>query len=98
MDVEFADTGLDRLETDQTFTMGLSAAIVKAYRRRIQGIRAARDVRDFYAMRSLNFEKLKGKRQHQYSMRLNDQFRLVVEIAELVEGKKIRIVGIEDYH
>ena len=97
MDVTFADDRLDRLETDPAYTMGLSEALVKKYRMRMQSIRAARDERDFYAQVAMRYEKLKGKRKHQRSMRLNDQFRLILEITDEDE-KRIRIVGIEDYH
>lgn len=98
MEVDFADADLDRLETDPVFNGGYGPAIVKAFRRRLQGIRAAPDERDFYMLRSWHFEKLKGPRQHQYSMRLNDQYRLIVELEGSGNGKRIRIVGIEDYH
>lgn len=98
MDVLFADDDLDRLEVDPAFTKGLSGALVKAYRKRLQMIRSAPDVRDFYALKSLHFEKLKGKRQHQQSMRLNQQFRLIVETSETANNRHIRIIGIEDYH
>ena len=64
----------------------------------MQQIRAAADERDFYAIRSLHFEKLSGRRQDQYSMRLNDQYRLILEIAGGAADKVIVIVGIEDYH
>jgi proteic killer suppression protein len=45
----------------------------------MQYIRAASDERDFYALKSLHYEKLHGKRSHQRSMRLNDQFRLILQ-------------------
>jgi proteic killer suppression protein len=98
MEVEFADDALDSLETNPRFTGRFSRAIVRAYRRRMQQIRAAADERDFYAIRSLHFEKLSGRRQDQYSMRLNDQYRLILEIAGRATDKVIIIVGIEDYH
>jgi len=49
-------------------------------------------------MRSFRFEKLRGKRGHQYSMRLNDQWRLILEMRGKSSDKTIVIVGIEDYH
>lgn len=61
-------------------------------------IRAATDERDFYAMKSLHFEKLKGKRSRQYSMRLNDQWRLILEMEGKGNDKVLVIVAIEDYH
>ena len=73
MDVSFEDERLDRLETDAAFNGGFGSAVVQAFRRRMQQIRAASEERVFYAHRSLRFEKLKGNREGQYSMRLNDQ-------------------------
>ena len=98
MEVTFADGDLDRLETDPSFAMGLPAGIVTAYRKRMQTIRAAVDERDFYNQKSLHFEKLKGKRQHRHSMRLNDRLRLVLELEAASNGKRVKIIGIEDYH
>jgi proteic killer suppression protein len=97
MDVEFVTDDLDRLETDPGFSMGLPPAVVKAYRKRLQGIRAALDERDFYALKSLHFEKLRS-RPHQQSIRLNDQFRLIVELVAASPKKQVRIVGVEDCH
>lgn len=98
MEVQFADDDLDRLETDPAYTMGLSAALVRAYRMRLQGIRAAVDERQFYANKSWRFEKLEGRRDHQRSIRLNDQFRLILELVGTGRDKVVRIVGVEDYH
>lgn len=77
MDVAFKDESLDRLEIDASFSAGFGNAVVKAYRKRMQQIRAARDERTFYAFRSLRFEKLHGDREGQFSMRLSDQWRLI---------------------
>jgi proteic killer suppression protein len=98
MEVEFADTSLDRLETEGKYDAGFPQSIVKAFRKRMQTIRAAPDERVFYALKSLHFEKLKGKRSHQHSMKLNDQWRLTVELKGGDTKKVIVIVGIEDYH
>ena len=98
MDIEFAEEEYDRLETDASFDAGLSTALVKAYRKRLQGLRSALDERDLRAIKSWRFEKLKGDRQHQHSIRLNDQYRLIIELVEHADSKCIRIVGIEDYH
>jgi toxin HigB-1 len=61
MDVAFKDESLDRLETELAFNSGFGDAIVKAYRKRLQQIRAASDERTFYGFRSLHFEKLRGR-------------------------------------
>ena len=98
MEVEFADDDLDRLEVDPRFTAGLQEGVFKAYRKVMQIIRAAPDERDFYALKGLHFEKLQGNRSHQRSMRLNDRWRLIVELRGSAPSKKVRVVGIEDYH
>jgi proteic killer suppression protein len=98
MDVTFKDQSLDRLEVDATYSAGFGNAVVKAYRKRMQQIRAATDERMFYASRALSFEKLKGAREGQYSMRLNDQWRLIVELRGEAPRKTIYVVEIADYH
>lgn len=98
MDVTFASDEFDRLETDPSSGRELPDAVVKMYRRRLQVIRGALDERDFYNLKSLHYEKLKGKRQHQRSMRLNAQWRLILDINESPAGKQVHVVGIEDYH
>ena len=98
MEADFADKDLDRLEVDATFTGGYGPEIVRGYRKVMQAIRAAHDERDLYASRGLRFERLDGKRKHQCSLRINKQWRLIVELEGEASQKRFRIVGIEDYH
>ena len=89
MDVEFAESILRQLETDGECNAGHGVEVVRGFRKVMRFIRSARDERDFGAMRGLRFEKLKGNRSHQYSFRINDQWRLVVQI-EKHEPKECR--------
>lgn len=98
MEVLFNDDRLADLFSNPKATSGVSQAIDRAFRNRIQFILSAKDERDFYAMRGLRFEKLKGARKHQRSMRLNDQWRLIIEFEGEGESKKVIIISIEDYH
>jgi len=98
MDFRFDDDDLEKLYTDPGYNHGLPAAVVAAFYRRMVTIRAAPDERDFYNLKSLHFEKLKGARQHQHSMKLNDQWRLVVELQGKGPDKVLVIISIEDYH
>ena len=98
MEIRFADNSLQILETDASATGGFPPGVVKAYRKRMQVIRAAPDERDFYQLKSLRYEKLQGNRSHQHSMRLNDQYRLVLEYDEEPSKKVVVIRCIEDYH
>jgi toxin HigB-1 len=98
MEVEFKNLDLDRLETDSNFNGGHAQAIVSKFRQRMQLIRAAVDERAFRNLKSLHFERLKGDRSHQYSMRLNDQWRLIIELDKESTPKTVLVIGIEDYH
>jgi len=98
VDVEFDDDNLDRLEIDARHTGGFPSTLVALFRRRLQTIRSAPDERDLYALKSLHFEKLKGPRSHQHSIRLNDQWRLILEFKGKAPNKTVVIMAIEDYH
>lgn len=97
MEVRFKDPSLERLETEPN-DGGYPPGVAKAFRKRMQVIRAAPDERVLYKWKSLQFEKLKGKRVGQYSMRLNDQYRLVTEFEGEGSDKILVVVRIEDYH
>lgn len=98
MEVQFANNDLDHLEIDPNFTAGLSRALVRAFRKRMQIIRAAPDERTLYALKSLHFEKLKGERSHQRSIRLTKKWRLVLELKKDGDKSVVIIIAIEDYH
>lgn len=76
----------------------LSAQVTKAFERVVAVIKAARDERDFYELKSLRFEKLKGDRSEDRSLRLTDQFRLIVRLQNDEQGRYVLICDIEDYH
>ena len=98
MRVRHADRDLESLEADPGFRSEFSENIVKAFRKRMQFIRSARDERDLYALKSNRFEKLKGGRSHQHSIRLNDQMRLILEFEGEAPNKVLVVIAIEDYH
>ena len=98
MEIEFKDPSYDRLETDGSFTMGFQAHIVTLYRKRLALIRAAPDERDFYVLKGLRFEKLKADRLGQYSIRLNDKWRLIIEFLRKEKGKIVVVISVVDYH
>jgi toxin HigB-1 len=89
---------LQRIDEEPDYNGGFDRALVRAFRKRMQFIRAAANETDFYQIKSLHFEKLKGKRSHQHSMRLNDQFRLILEIEKDDHGNTVVVIDIEDYH
>ena len=93
MKVKFADDDLARVECEKNYTAGLGADVVKGFRKAMGAIRAATDSRDLY-FGGLQTEKLKGPRQHQHSVRINKQWRLIIQIKD----ETVDVQGIEDYH
>lgn len=98
MEIVFKNNDLDRLETDSQYTAGFPSEVVTAYRKRIWAIRSATDERDFYVFKSWHSEKLCGNRDHQHSIRLNGQWRLIIEIVKMKPSNVIKIVSVENYH
>lgn len=66
----------------------------KIAKRKLDMINAAADLIDLKTPPSNNLEKLLGKRQHQYSIRINDQYRIAFT---WVDGRA-EDVEIVDYH
>ena len=98
MEVEFDDASLADLEVNAQATAGHGDAVDKGFRKKMQVLRAAVDERDLWALRSLRFEKLKGERSHQHSLRINDQWRIVIELRKESGRTRVAIVSVEDYH
>jgi proteic killer suppression protein len=98
MRIRYSDAKLERLEADPGYDAGFGRSVVRGFRKVIAWIREAVDERDLYALKSLHYEKLQGSRRHQRSLRLNSQFRLIVEVEQTAGGRGLVIVAIEDYH
>lgn len=98
MEVEFDAKQLRTLYTDPRASEGFSEAIVKRFRFVVGLIVSAHDERDFHFLPGLRFEKLKAKRSHQHSFRLNDQWRLIIELRGKGPRKTVGVIEIVDYH
>lgn len=98
MRVEYHDEVLRRLAEEQGYApKGWDPDVIKSYRKKVQLISAVPNERDLYAMRGLRMEKLKGDRQGQSAMRLNDQFRLILTFK--TEGDRVAVLlEVVDYH
>jgi proteic killer suppression protein len=97
LEVEHADPDLARLETDVAFTASFSVPVVKSFRVLMQIIRQASKKNALYQFGGRRLEKLSGNRQHQYSMRLNKKYRLIVEFSG-ADDETIIILGIENHY
>jgi proteic killer suppression protein len=98
MEIRFDDEDLDRLETDPSFSAGLPPEIVKAFRKAVNYIRQAVDERDIRARKAFHFEKLKGERSGEYSLRLNLQWRLIAELEGEAPSKTFVVCGVEKHY
>jgi proteic killer suppression protein len=72
-DPELADAEINLLY------QGKWKPIVVRFRKVLNLIRQVKNEVELHNWKGLHLEKLKGKRSHQHSMRLNDQWRLIVE-------------------
>jgi toxin HigB-1 len=72
------------------------AAFERTTRLKLDRIDAATAVRDLSPLPGNRFERLKGDRKGQYSVRINDQWRLCFEWPEGAKGPSQ--VEIVDYH
>lgn len=98
LEIVVRDKVLLDLATNKNAKSGFPQAVEKKFRLRIQQIMSFIDERELYSIKSLHFEKLKGDRSHQHSMRLNDQWRMILEFEGEAPNKRLIVVGIEDYH
>ena len=98
MRIVFDDGELALIETDEAGTTRLPVGVIKSARRKLTVLRAAIDDRSLRNWKSLHYEKLRGDREGQRSIRLNDQFRMIFELDEDTEPQTITILSIEDYH
>jgi proteic killer suppression protein len=98
MEVVFADPALELIETEDAGQTRLPVAVIKSARRKLTTIRAAPDDRTLRNWKSLHYEKLKGDREGQRSIRLNDQFRMVLTLDEKTTPPTVTVLAIEDYH
>ena len=98
MEVVFADEALALIETERAGETRLSVAVIKSARRKLTVLRAAVDGRSLRNWKSLHYEKLRGARDGQRSIRLNDKYRMVFTLDENTDPQTVTILSIEDYH
>lgn len=100
MRFQFKSKKLIALYTEEKGAHKYPPEVVEAFFDVMGVIDAAKNVNDLYAIKSLHFEKLKGKRgkSEQRSVRLNDQYRLILTIEKDRLGNFILVINIMDYH
>lgn len=95
MEVYFNENALDRLEIDKSYTAGLPPAVVSLYRKRLAHLRAARDERDLLAMRCLQVVLLGTHPGNHYSIGLDDQYDLLIEVRTNSDPRSVQLIAIQ---
>lgn len=77
--MEFRTNSLRRCYQDfASGTKMWGVKIARAYIRRVEIIHAATHIRDLYTIRALRVHQLKGRREGQYAVDLDQQWRVII--------------------
>jgi toxin HigB-1 len=98
MEIEYRDKRLALIPTDRAAESKLPVSVIRSLREKLIVISAAPDERTLRNWKSLHYEQLKGDRRGQKSIRLNQQFRLLLEVDDSRNPPKAILLGVEDYH
>jgi len=97
--MSFRDDELRRLYEEADFRVPrLGPDVVRTFRKKVGFVEAVDSELDLRNYRALHFEKLAGNRKGQHSIRLNDQWRLILTIESDPGGRLVVIIEIVDYH
>ena len=89
---------LELIETEEAGATRLPVSVIQSARRKLTVLRAAIDDMSLRNWKSLHYEKLKGDREGQRSIRVNEKYRMIFELDEKTDPQTIKILAIEDYH
>jgi plasmid maintenance system killer protein len=93
VEVRFGKVQLERSYRDNRLARTLwGEKIARCYVQRIDQLYAAETARELFALRALRLHPLKGERQGQHALRLDDAWRVVVRF----EGERLTIVTVEE--
>lgn len=95
MEIKFEEKYLEELYREgktkskkYRFPKGIPDRYIKA----IDKLRVAERIEDLFVIRSLNYEKLVGKKKDLESVRVNDKYR--IEFKSSIEGEELNIITI----
>ena len=96
MNIEFASNHLSDASVSFSEASRLfGVPIGRKYIQRHAVLRATDKFSQLYGLRALRLHPLKGNRAGQYSVTLNENYRLIIE---KVQEDTVRIIDVEDYH
>ncbi|MEI6726299.1 MAG: type II toxin-antitoxin system RelE/ParE family toxin [Actinomycetes bacterium] len=98
MRIDFLDKKLQGLYTQEKGARRLDPEVYEAFLEVVAAVQAAKSPQDLRALKSLHYEKLKGDRKTDRSLRLHKGYRLIVREQRDADGIYIEIIEIDDYH
>jgi proteic killer suppression protein len=101
VEVEFKDKHLEKIEIGTAKDIqkaGVPLEVIEQLRSRLEFLRSAPDERTLRNWKSLHYEKLKGDRDGERSIRLNKKWRLIFTMDDSRTPAKITVLQVEDYH
>ena len=87
-------TPLEDMQGKQEF----STDVIKQFKKKVAILEAVSATDELRQFNSLNFEKLKGNKKDLYSIRLNQQFRLILRIFEEDVAEAIEVTEISKHY
>jgi proteic killer suppression protein len=96
MKIEFADSRLALIRTDQAHKLGLPIGVIKSCRNKLLVIEAASTELTLKNWKSLDYKKLEGS--DEYQIRLNDQYRMRFKLDNTTSPPTISVTFIGDPH
>lgn len=99
MRIQFGDEEMRRLYEDPGYRpRRFHADLIKAYRKKVTLLYSVSSQLELRQHKALRLEQLRGDRAGQHSIRLNDQFRLMLTFQRDDEGQYVVVVEVIDYH
>lgn len=98
MRIDFLDKKLQALYMLEKGSRRLDPEVYEAFLEVVAAVQAAKSPQDLRALKSLHYEKLKGDRKADRSLRLHKGYRLIVREQRDADGIYIEIIEIDDYH
>jgi proteic killer suppression protein len=96
MKIEFADSRLALIRTDQAHKLGLPIGVIKSCRNKLLVIESASTELTLRNWKSLDYKKIEGSDEHQ--IRLNDQYRMRFRLDTTTSPPTVTVTFIGDPH
>lgn len=99
MRIRFEDDDLRRLHEEYDFVLPrLGSEVARAFRKKVAYLEEAESEIDLRNYKALHYEKLRGGRAGQHSIRLNRQWRLILRIETDAQGRLLIIVEVANHY